>query len=166
MMTPLSVSDALKRELESYLQDYKLPMRNPEVENAVSVYQQYIPQEKKNSRRNDDLEDSLYPYIVIRLLSGQDGMANQGGVVKGVLVFGTYDSNDGDSWKDLFNLIEHVRLRLDSIRMLGGWYVLGEPLRWEVPEEQGVNHMQGLLYFSYEIGKENPEVDWDGEEFR
>lgn len=166
MMTPLEVTDALKKELTEYLEEYELPTRNPEANNTVTIYQQYIPQEQKNTRRNDNLEDSLYPYIIIRLLSGQDGNTNQGGDLKGALIFGTYDENDGDSWRDLFNLMEHVRQKLDSTRWLGGWYALAEPLRWEVPEEQGVNHMQGLIYFSYEIGKRNPEVDWDGDNFQ
>lgn len=165
MFTPLALSDALKKEIESALTGYSLPIRVDGVENKVTVYQQFIPIEEKNNRRNDNLDDSLYPYVLIKLTEGQDGKANQGGVCKGYIAFGTYDTNKDECWRGLFNLIEHVRQHLDKVRFLSGCFLLAEPFRWEVPEQQGVNHMEGLMYFSYEIGKPVPEVNWDGEEF-
>lgn len=165
MLTPLNLSDALKRAIENALKGYALPIRAPNRLNKVTVYQQFIPIEEKNNRRNDNLDDSLYPYVLIKLTEGQDGKPNQGGICKGYIAFGTYDTNNDECWRDLFNLIEHVRQHLDKIRFLSGCFVLAEPFRWEVPEQQGVNHMEGLMYFSYEIGKPVPEVDWDGKEF-
>lgn len=90
MLTPLALSDALKKEIESALTGYSLPIRVDGVENKVTVYQQFIPIEEKNNRRNDNLDDSLYPYVLIKLTDGQDGKPNQGGICRGYIASVSY----------------------------------------------------------------------------
>lgn len=137
-------------------------------ERAVAVYPQTIPSSiRKNRDRRVPGDDTPYPYIIVRLLTGSTSSPSTTAQVEGVLVFGVKDDNSDDAWKDLLNLIERVRLHLERTRFLNGKFIpfIEEPWRWEIPLEQGVNAMEGYLFFKYYVGRVFPEVDFDGREF-
>lgn len=162
-MTPLTLLDALVVEIKKVAAGIKLPT-TLEALQPLSVFAQRLP-DRGRDRRN--IDNTPYPYCIVRMLTCTDTAPNKAATYTGVLTFGTYDDGSDDGWRDVFNLIEHVRQHLESIRFLGDCFILSDeaPLRMEIPYEQGVNHMEGYLFFSYDVSHRYPEVDFDGREF-
>ncbi len=157
---------AMCAELETAVEGIELSSEAGD--KTVAIYPQTIPVSvRKNRDRRAPGDDTPYPYVIVRLLNGATASPATAAHVDGVLVFGTKDDNSDDAWIDLLTLIERVRLHLEKTRFLGGAFIpfLEEPWRWEIPLEQGVNAMEGYLFFKYYVGRVFPEVDFDGREF-
>lgn len=130
-MIPARLVMALRAEIADAVKDYKMEAENQE-DKKVTVYAQHIPDE-------DFEDDTYYPLIIVSLQKVKDEEQTPArpdsstatvGLTFGVHGFGK------DTWRDLLNLMEHVRQRLLRKRTIADLYRLSLPLEWEAIEAQ------------------------------
>lgn len=80
-----------------------------------------------------ETDEPDYPFVISRLLSGEDN-DEQGNVTVKILV-GTY-AEDAQGFRDSLNLVEHIRQNLFKKRIIAKKFRIEYPFKWEQPEEQ------------------------------
>ena len=154
-MTAAGLIEALADEISDAVRMYRLKGdRDPPKE--VTIYRQYIPVE-----RFEDKDGRYHPLILVALRTIEDDKETEYEVG---LTFGVYGESD-ETWIDLLNLMETVRLRLLSRRLINRRYRLVGELVSEISEIQPAPFFYGEMvgrYMSYqpqeERGKSNGSV--------
>ncbi len=147
-MIPVNLLFALKAEIEDAIKDYKMAAEN-QADKKVTVYAQHIPDD-------DFLEDTYYPLIIISLQKvrdSEDGADTAEASTATVgFTFGVHGF-DPDAWRDLLNLMEHVRQRLLTHRTIAESYRLVLPIEWETIEAQPYPFWFGYGTVTYTIAQ-------------
>ena len=130
-MLALEISDAVK--------NYRLHGdRDPP--DGVTIFKQYIPVERFEQ------EDGRYhPFILIALRTIEDGEET---IAEIGLTFGVY-GEDEETWQDLLNLMETVRIRLLAKRVIGRRYRLADTVQSEISEVQPAPFFYGEMTVRY-----------------
>lgn len=79
------------------------------------------------------MDDSDFPYLIIRLMDGEDQTENGTTQVRMILGIKT-ESQDG--YMEVYHLIEALRQALLRTEIIGGKYELQRPIKWSIPEDQ------------------------------
>lgn len=148
-MTPAFFVAALKEEIESAVKDYKMEAEN-QPEKPVSVYAQHIPDEAFEN-------DTYYPFVLctvqkIKDTANEDKAEWEASTVTAGLMVAVYGENR-EAWRDLLNLMEHIRQHLLTKRTVGERHRLILPISWEVPEVQPYPFWHGYGTLEYTIGQ-------------
>lgn len=130
-MTCATLIKELAAELRDALEHVRLPteyMRKPAPENfvAVNVFEGYLPE-------NLFEQTSYYPCVAIELIKVVDDLKEHSTADLG-LTIGTF-SLEQDAWLDAVHLMELIRQRLLTRRVIGKKFRLKE-LSFETPSEQ------------------------------
>ena len=67
--------------------------------------------------------------------------------------FSLYDEDEGNGWRSLYNLMEHVRQAVLKHRCLAGRTVLVLPVKGEISGSQPFQQWEGRITASYQIGQ-------------
>ncbi|MFH5187112.1 hypothetical protein ACHHV8_33520 [Paenibacillus sp. TAB 01] len=94
---------------------------------APHVHAGYLPQQQSGSENVSD-----FPYIIVRILDGQD---QDESIVRIKLLFGIF-SRDDNGFVDVLNLMEKVRQSLLKDRVVDNRYRLELPYKWKLFEDQ------------------------------
>ncbi|AKL95013.1 hypothetical protein CACET_c15640 [Clostridium aceticum] len=123
------LQDCLIKELQDILGG--MLFKNSRDERVpINIYSQYLP------AKEDEDDEQHYPYIIARVLDGDDSEENQPASCKIMLIIGLYDEDDRyQGYKDVMNVIEKIRQFLLKKRMVAGQFILEYPLQWAVNEE-------------------------------
>ena len=138
-MTGVGLIKALSARVEAAAKNYKFEADN-HPDKPVSVYRQYIPKSHLENRQGQ-----YHPLIVVSLVGLEDDDETIADVN---LTFGVYGESD-DTWLDLINLMETVRIDLLSKPDVGRRYRLQMPLRMEISEMQPSPFFYGLIEARY-----------------
>lgn len=130
-MTCTDLLQTLAAELRDAFEHTRLPteyMRKPAPENfvPVNVFTGYLPE-------NLFEQTSYYPCVAIELIKVVDDLKGYSTADLG-LTIGTF-SLEEDAWQDAFHLMELIRQRLLTRRVIGKKFRLKE-LSFETPAEQ------------------------------
>lgn len=139
---------ALSEEVRDAVKGYRLHGdRDPP--DGVTIYRQFIPIERF------EREDGRYhPFILTALRTVEDGEQTE---MEAGLTFGVYGEDD-ETWVDLLNLMETVRLRLLSKRVIGRRYRLIDTLTSEINELQPAPFFYGAMMLRYATEQIREEV--------
>lgn len=123
---------------------------------GVTIFKQYIPVE-----RFEQNDGRYHPFILIALRSIEDAEQTEAEIG---FTFGVYGEED-ETWQDLLNLMETVRLRLLARRMIGRRYRLVDALISDINEVQPAPFYYGEMVGRYvmyqpeeEMGSKNGNV--------
>lgn len=148
------MSYQLLREIRDALQDEVLAhvaLRNPAVESETDAdafiqprfYIGALPPKRKHGRENED-----FPFVVIRMSSGQDGQDYS--EITTEIICGVYTAEDeAGGTNDVQNIIDRIRNDFLRRRILGGVFELQLPLTWSVGSDQ--DRMQPHPYYIGQI---------------
>lgn len=67
--------------------------------------------------------------------------------------FSIYDEDEGEGWRSLYNLMEHVRQALLRNRCLAGRMVLVLPLKGAISDNQPFPQWEGKITATYQVGQ-------------
>lgn len=148
-MTPIDLMKSLKRFLEQVIQHYSLET-NVKTIKEPQVIEMFLPPKKYN-----EIPD--YPFIIIRIIDGEDTETDA--TVKVKLLFGTY-SEDRDGYADVLNMMERVRQELLKQRILDKKYRMELPYTWKVFEEQPYPEWIGEATTTWVVSRVQEEVPW------
>ncbi len=146
-MVPAGLLKALTDEIRDAVKDYKMLAEN-QPDKSVTVYMQHIPDENFE-------EDTYYPLIIVSLQKVRDSIdtdAPEASTATLGITFGVHGF-DPDAWRDLLNLMEHVRQRLLTHRTLVDRYRLLLPLEWETVEAQPYPFWFGYGTVTYTVAQ-------------
>jgi len=145
-MIPVNLILALAAEVKSAVKNYKMRAEN-QPDKKVSVYAQHIP--------DDDFQnDTYYPLIILSLQNVNDSEENapEASTATVGFTFGVH-GEEADAWKDLLNLMEHVRQHLLTHRTIGAAHRLVMPLKWETIERQPYPFWFGYGTVTYTVAQ-------------
>lgn len=131
-MTHIHLIQALASELKELLSHVKMPTEyatEPTADNfiAVNIFEQYLP-------KNLFEETAYFPFVVIEWLETQDNL-KEGSTAQIGLTFGTY-AHEENGWIDAFYLMELVRERLLSKRLIANRFWLADEINWRIESNQ------------------------------
>lgn len=156
-MIPVHLILALKEEVEKAVKNYHMEAENQE-DKKISVYAQHIPDENFE-------DDTYYPLIIISLQKVKDnaGDAPEASTATIGFTFGVHGFGE-DAWKDLLNMMEHVRQHLLTHRTLADYFRLVLPVEWEAIEAQPYPFWFGYGTVTYTVAQpqEGFPVEFDG----
>lgn len=111
----------------------------------VNVYEQYLPEA-------DFQNDNYYPLVVVEWLNTRDKLrgAENGSIATIGLSFGVF-AKEADGWKDCFHLMEIVRQRLLSKRVLAKRFRLEDEITWETAGQQPTPFFYAYGEITYQI---------------
>ena len=150
-MIPVNLILALREEIEEAVKDYRLKveaLEDAEKRKPVAVYAQHRPDE-------DFENDTYYPLIIVSLQKIDDAAeGDDAGVSTATvgLTFGVY-GEDREAWRDLLNIMEHVRQRIMEQRIINERHRLVLPAKWETIEAQPYPFWFGYGTLKYSIGR-------------
>ena len=113
----------------------------------VTVYAQHIPDENFQ-------EDTYYPLIIVSLQKVKDSLESEPEASTASVGF-TYGVHgfEPEAWRDLLNLMEHVRQRLLTHRTIADNFRLVLPIEWETIEAQPYPFWFGYGTVTYTIAQ-------------
>lgn len=120
----------------------------------VNVYEQYLPEA-------DFQNDNYYPLVVVEWLHTRDKLrgADNGSIATIGLSFGVF-AKEADGWKDCIHLMELVRQRLLSKRILARQFRLEEEITWETAGQQPTPFFYAYGEIQYQIYPVQEENIW------
>lgn len=161
-MTTAHLVEAIAAEIRDAIKDLKLPIeyqneRQRRAETTwrkVNVYEQYIPADLFQN-------DNYYPLVVVEWLNTRDKLrgAENGSIATIGLSFGVF-AREADGWKDCLHLLELVRQRLLSKRILARQFRLEDEITWETAGQQPTPFFYAYGEVAYQIYPVQEENIW------
>lgn len=123
-MTPFKLQDDLIDELKyifsgSKLQIPRIGINKEKIYSEPNIYGQSLP-----IRDHDDQEDDPFPYLIVRIESGEMKGDTPHLVMIRILIGIFDDNNDTNGHKDVLNIIQKVYERFTKNPSLNGKYVM------------------------------------------
>ncbi|WP_028551753.1 hypothetical protein [Paenibacillus sp. UNC451MF] len=126
-MTAVLLQHAICKQVESIIAT--MALETPKNGDRVPcVHAGYLPQQRSSDEDNSDI-----PYILVRVVSGEDDIEQ--GTVRIKLLFGTHSRED-DGFFSTLNLMEKVRQGLLKSRTVDDKYRMEMPYKWHLFEDQ------------------------------
>ena len=149
-MTSVEIMDNLADFLQSVIDGH---YSTDQTDGKIVVYAGYPP-----VRTSAD-EMQSYVYCLCIGTTDADSPAYAQATVE--IGCSIYDTDVGDGWRSLANVMEHIRQALLSHRTLKDRAVLTLPLKTEMPDAQPYPQWQGRLTAVYTIGQPD-DYRWKG----
>lgn len=142
-MTLMEVMEHLAALLREAVRDYAA--EQPSGLRPVEVYAGYPPVPENAA------EKSSFIYVLATDFTDEEG--KEYSTAKVEIGFSAYDEDEGNGWRSLYNLMEHVRQIMLRRRCLAGRTVLVLPIKGAVPDSQPFPQWEGKITASYQIGQ-------------
>jgi hypothetical protein len=152
-MTAFELQDDLIEELDLVftgiqLTTPKLDEVGTAIISAIKIFAQSLP------IRSDDEEDDPFPYIIVRIDSG-DMRAGSAHLVKVRVIIGLFDDkNDTNGHKDVLNVIQKIYERFAKNPVLANKYVMQDssenPFTWVLQDEDTHPYYFGAIDITWE----------------
>lgn len=146
-MTPLDLQDELCKEVAKILDGYlykttsgnRVPMH---------VYPQNVPVSP-----NDEDDDQIIPYVIVRLNSGDDtGAKDSFNVVHVVFIVGVVDNGDDQQgYRDCMNVYQKIYQRFQQRPNLNGKAVFNGEFHWANQDDGYYPYFFGACSLSFNI---------------
>ena len=144
-MNALKLQDAIVSDLQRLFE--KRRYKTPDGETAaVSVFAQNLP------KRESEDEDDPFPYIIVRLDSGD--IENQASACK-VSVFllvGVFDDDkQNQGHKTVLEMVEAIQRHYEETPLLNSQFVFTDPFHWALQDEESYPYFFGGIEISFDI---------------
>ena len=131
-MIHANLIDAVAAECADALKNFKLPteyMREPAEENftPINIFKQYLPADLFE-------QTSYYPFVMVEWMNTTDNLKS-GSAAQIGLTIGTF-AKEADGYIDALAILDALRTRLLSKRILAKKFVLTDEATFEVPQSQ------------------------------
>lgn len=110
-----------------------------------------------------DTSEEKASFIYCKVASFKDEINGSFGTAEVDIGFSICDRDKKDGWRQLYNLMEHVRqCLLKNPYIGGGTNHLELPLKGEIYDEQPYPQWQGMIHATYTIDQPEQELDFSG----
>ena len=148
-MIHANLIDAVAAEVADALKNFKLPteyQREPAAENftAINIFKQYLPADLFE-------QTSYYPLVLVEWLASSDNF-KEGATAQIGLTIGTF-AKEQDGYIDALAILDAIRNRLLSKRIIAKKFTLVNETTWEVPQSQPTPFfiVYGALSYSIQL---------------
>jgi hypothetical protein len=130
-MIPTDLQEGLKQRLEQVFSNQFF--KNPENDNApLNIFKQHLPE-----RPEDDY--SLFPYVIIQLVEGEQADENAEQHVKVLFIIGAYDPDrNNQGYQHVTMIIQKMIESFKKAPLINQKFELKYPLKWAVYNEEDV----------------------------
>lgn len=151
-MTAINLLECLEEFIKEKTADIKLQVKvrniNPEEkkERAAEIYKMRLPKKEDNMRK--------VPYILLQFLTGKDSKENgepEESECKIRIVVATYSEDGGEGSMDVLNVILRIRSELKKAGVVGGRFVLHNPLEYIVYPDSTEPYYFGEMITNWSI---------------
>ena len=150
-MIPVNLMDALAERLQVILKDYSSGNPQDEVtgsvilgRNPLKIHTGQIPVPE------DASELESFVYVIVKKIEDKGGQDLSSATVEiGVSIY----DEDETGWRNLYNIVEHIRQDLLKHRILNKKFMLQWPINTEFAEEQPYPQWVGAITAKYSIGQ-------------
>ena len=139
-MTPILLMETLAVRLQKLLTDYSAEQLSGSL--PIKVYPCCFPIRSSSQEKHS----SVYVFV-----SGGTS-TEESSVAKVELGFSIYGDSQTEGWRNLYNIMEHVRQDLLRSRFIDMKYRLEFPLEFSVIDEPPFPQWQGKIVATYAIG--------------
>lgn len=154
-MIATQLQDDLISELQNVLRNELFKNENHDPDEPASkeciplnFYSQSLPIE---SSRDDD-EKSYFPYVIVKLDSGNIPDTSSAHEVKTIIVIGLYDNNlNNQGYRDILHIINMIYERFAENPCLCKKYIAKEPFNWALQDEETHPYFFGGIELSFDI---------------
>ena len=154
-MTAFELQDDLIKELKALFIGFKLKTPNIGDDGNATLSSPNIFGQSLPIREDDDAEDDPYPYIIVRIDSGDmkgDVVAH---LIKTRLLIGAFDDNNNtNGHKDVLNVIQDIYERFSKNPVLANKYVMKQdsetPFTWALQDEDTHPYYFGAIEMIWE----------------
>lgn len=163
-----SLADELARLFEDVRFDNTKGERVP-----LNIYKQFLPvrtaKDIPDTVTDVELEEGIFdaeaeimpfPYILVRVETGEIKKIDGEQTVNISLIIGTVDNNpDNQGYKDILNIIHKIYERFSKHAILAGEYECLTPIEWALQEEESFPFFFGGMALTFEtlpIIREDP----------
>lgn len=134
-MTPLILQEELVKELNMLFDGYGFNDGT-----KLNVYEQQLPIIKNE----DENEDDVFPYIIVRVETGTTKSADEAQEVQLTLVFGCCNEDTkNDGHKTIMGMIQRVYERFQKEPMLASKYMYRDPFQFALQDEESFPYYFG-----------------------
>lgn len=143
-MIPVNLQAGLIKRLKNEFKELRL--KNPEgKEVGINIYEQNLPE----LEYGDD--QSLYPYIIVKLVDGEIEDESSTHMIKVLFVVGVFDdSYDNQGYKDVTLILQKLISSFQTNPVVDKKFSLRFPLRWVVHDEDVYPYYFGGLETNWE----------------
>lgn len=157
-MTPIFLLDDLKEVIKNCTKDLLLEVKtkrnDEEVIRPANVFIGNPPEKRAN--------EQYIPYIILRLLTGQDEQKageEEYSIVKVRIIVATYSKDSEKGYINALNLITRIRENLLKNRILKKRYILKMPFEYVIYEDDTGPYTIGEAVVTWEIPSIRQEVE-------
>lgn len=157
-MTPLELQDELVGEMSRILDGYTY--KTPGGERIpIHVFAQNIPMKEVHNEYDDEadigdaLEDDSIPYIIVRLISGEDdGTRESVNTVSIVAIVGIWDDAlDAQGHRDVMNIIQKIYQRFHENPDLNRKAAYAGGFKWAMQDDTYYPYSFGACHMKFHI---------------
>lgn len=146
-MTPLELQDELCEELKRLFSDYAYKKPGSTERVSLSVFPQHIP-----INETDDEEDPV-PYLIVRLVSGDDdGTRDSFNQVSLLVIVGIFDDDlQAQGHRDVLNIIQKIYQRFHENPNLNNKAAYTGEFHWAAQEDNYYPFFFGACSITFSI---------------
>lgn len=148
-MTAYDLLEELKQVITEGINDHIGFIGKKENMKIPTVDLGYLPMKERKPGKPQEDPDEDFPYILIRYKEGEDDIEE--GEVSIQLLLGAY-RDDETGWKDILNMIEVIRKTLTTKPLFKNGSLI-YPIKYKIPEEQGIPYFCGLVDIKFTSGR-------------
>lgn len=129
-MIPIELQDGLEERMKKLFEIENFRLKNPDGNYvALNIFSQHLPEKTAN-----DL--SLYPYLVIRLVEGEQNDPGEAQQVQVLFIVGVFDDhNSYQGYRDVVNVLQKIYENLKRNPTVNDRFELQYPIRWALHDE-------------------------------
>ena len=146
-MIPIFLQDSMIDELNELFANFRSKNVKGEMV-PLNIYPQSLPARKAQK------DTAHYPFIVVKLLDGEDPDETSSNTCKLYFHCGIWDDNENmQGHRDCMNILQKLYEHLMRKRMFAGKFIIEYPIRWTLTEEDYYPYYYGGLETNWTIGK-------------
>jgi hypothetical protein len=146
-MIPSLMQDCLVNELETLFYGFTLKNVNNE-DSPLHIYPQGLP-----SRKNQN-DTSHYPFVVVKLIDGEDPGEEDPNTCRIFFICGIYDPSENlQGHKDCLNILQKIYAHLARFRVFDKKYEVQYPFNWNLTDEDYFPYFYGGIETTWTVGK-------------
>ena len=143
-MNARTLQKAMVEDLKALFE--KRSYNTPDGLGPLNVYAQGIP------HRESEDDDDPFPYIIVRLDSGEIRSQTDNYKIALVLIIGIYeDSADNNGHEQVMEIIETIQSHYEEVPLLAGQFVCSDPVSWALQDEPSYPFFFGALNLTFDV---------------
>jgi hypothetical protein len=146
-MIPIDLLDEVIAETKVLFSDYKAKNVNGDLV-PLNIYPQSLP-----AKKSED-DDDHFPYLIARLVDGDDEGELEANTCKVRFIAGTFDDDaNGQGFRDVCNIIDILYQHFFKKRVLAKKYRIEFPFSWSLTDEDFYPFNFGGMETNWVVGK-------------